>query len=116
MAEVPLAKAITLLRAELAQAMVAGADEPLKFALESVVLELQVAITSTGKSETKAGLWSVLTLGASVDHTRGSVHKLTLTLSPTLADTPAGQKVLVGRDGTGLPPLPEPEGWGLDKG
>ncbi|WP_322754749.1 trypco2 family protein [Frankia sp. Cas3] len=107
MAEVPLARAITQLRTELAQAMADGADERLKFALESVVLDLQVAITSTGKSEAKAGLWSVLTFGASADHTRGSVHKLTLTLSPMLVDAPPGQKVLVGRDGTGLPPLPE---------
>jgi hypothetical protein len=75
-----------------------------------------VAITSTGKSEAKAGLWTVVTLGASADHTRVSVHKLTLTLSPSLSDAPPGQKVLVGRDGTGLPPLPKPEDWDSDKG
>lgn len=111
MAEVPLAEAITGLRTELQQAMAAGADERLKFELDSVVLELQVAITSTGKTDAKVGLWSVLTLGASADHTRGSVHKLTLTLSPTLTDAPPGQKVRVGQHGTGLPPAASPEEW-----
>ncbi|MGW0834344.1 trypco2 family protein [Streptomyces prunicolor] len=113
MAEVPLAEAITKLRRELRQAMDDGDGEPLKFELDSVVLELEVGITTTGGADAKVGLWSVVTLGSSVERERGSLHKLTLTLSPRLADAP-GKNVLVGDEVTDVAELPSaatPDRW-----
>jgi hypothetical protein len=108
MAEVPLADAITNLRQELQKAIAAGEGEQLRFDLDAVVLELDVALTTSGHAEAKAGLWTVLTVGASVDHSRGSTHRLTLTLSPRLADAPE-QKVSVG-DRVAAPPPPVARG------
>jgi Trypsin-co-occurring domain 2 len=111
-AEVPLAQAIKELRAQLLQAIDAGKDEPLRFELDSVVLELQVALTTSGSAEAKVGLWSVLTLGASGDHSRGTTHRLTLTLSPRLADARPGEKTLIDDDTDGPPPAADASGWG----
>ncbi|MEU9954598.1 trypco2 family protein [Streptomyces sp. NPDC050982] len=110
MTEIPLARAISELRSELQQAMLAGAEEPLRFELETVDLELQVTMTAGGSAEAKVGLWSVLTAGTSADYSRGSVHKLTLKLSPRHADAPNGGKLLVGdRKLSTLPPAAKPE-------
>jgi hypothetical protein len=106
-----LAQAIKDLRAELLQAIDAGKDEPLRFELDSVVLELEVALTTSGSANAKAGLWTVLTLGGSAEHGRGTTHRLTLTLSPRLADAKPGEKTLVGDDAAG-PPAAEVGGWG----
>ncbi len=110
MAEVPLAEAITDLRRELLRAMTTGEGEPLKFELDSVVLELEVGITTKGNAEAKVGLWSVLTVGSSAEHSRGSRHKLMLTLSPRLADAP-DKKVQVGDEASGVPPVATPDRW-----
>jgi hypothetical protein len=95
MAEVPLADAITNLRSELQKAIAAGDGEQLRFELDEVVLELNVSFATSGHADAKVGLWTVLTTGVSADHSRGSTHRLTLTLSPRLASAP-GQKVSVG--------------------
>jgi hypothetical protein len=108
--EIPLAQAIAALRSELQQAMLAGAGEPLRFELDTVDLELQVAMASRGSAEAKVGLWSVLTAGTSADHSRESVHKLTLRLSPRHADASDGGKLLIGdRELSALPPAAGPE-------
>jgi hypothetical protein len=106
--EVPLARAIAELRSELQKAMLDGAGEPLRFELDTVDLELQVAFTTNGSAEAKVGLWSVVTAGVSAEHSRGSVHKLTLRLSPKHAD-PARGSVLIGDDDRqALPPAVRP--------
>lgn len=110
MAEVPLAEAITDLRRELQETMAAGESEPLKFELDSVVLELEVGVTTKGNADAKVGLWSVLTLGSSAEHSRGSRHKLTLTLSPRLADAP-DKKIQVGDEVAEVPPVAKPDRW-----
>jgi hypothetical protein len=108
--EIPLAKAIAELRSELQQAILAGAGEPLRFELDTVDLELQVTMTARGSAEAKVGLWSVLTAGTSAEYSRGSVHKLTLKLSPRHADTSDGGKVLIGdQELSALPPAAKPE-------
>ncbi|MFD9328618.1 trypco2 family protein [Streptomyces sp. NPDC060065] len=104
-----MARAIAELRSELQKAISAGAGEPLRFELDTVDLELQVALTTTGSAEAKVGLWSVLTAGVSADHSRGTVHKLTLKLSPRHADPASGDTVLIGDDLDALPPAAKPE-------
>ncbi|WLW50074.1 trypco2 family protein [Streptomyces sp. YU58] len=71
-----------------------GAEEPLRFELETVDLELQVTVTARGAAEAKVGLWSVLTAGTSADYSRGSVHKLTLKPTPRHTDASNGDKLL----------------------
>ncbi|MEV5548635.1 trypco2 family protein [Streptomyces sp. NPDC052309] len=109
MAEVPLAEAITDLRRELQDAMAAGQGEQLKFELDSVVLELEVTLSTGAGAGAKAGFWSVLTAEATADHRRGSTHRLTLTLTPRLSDAPDGQRVRVGDDMSVRPHIVRPE-------
>ena len=106
MAVVPLSKAIADLRAELQEAIAAGEGEELRFELDSVVLELEVTLATSGGGNVRVGLWSVVTAGASADLGRGSVHRLTLTLTPRLESAPHG-KVRVGDKVGGLPPAHE---------
>lgn len=103
MAAVPLSDAIADLRAELQRAIAAGEGEELRLELDSVVLELEVTLTTSGGGNVRVGLWSVVTAGASADHARGSVHRLTLTLTPRLDSAPQ-KKVRVGDEIGGLPP------------
>lgn len=97
MAEVPLAEAIANLRAELQEAIAAGAGEELRFELGEVVLELDVALTASGEVKGKVSAWKVLTAEASAELARASTHRLTLTLTPRLAGAP-GETVSVGDD------------------
>jgi len=98
-----LADAITNLRHELQRAVAGGVGEQLQFELDSVVVELEIAFSTAGRAEAKAGLWTVVSAGASAEHSRQSTHRLTLTLSPQLADAP-GQKVKIGDRVTAPPP------------
>ncbi|MFD9903764.1 trypco2 family protein [Streptomyces sp. NPDC059063] len=109
MAEVPLAEAIARLRRELQDAIAAGQGEQLKFELDAVVLELEVALSTGAGAGAKAGFWSVLTAEATADHRRGSTHRLTLTLTPRLADAPDGRRVQVGDAMTTRPSAVRPE-------
>jgi hypothetical protein len=109
MTEVPLAEAIADLRRELQDATTAGQGEQLKFELDSVVLELEVALSTGAGANAKAGFWSVVTAEATADHRRGSTHRLTLTLTPRLSDAPDGQRVQVGDDLSVRPPVVRPE-------
>lgn len=109
MAEVPLAEAIANLRSELQSAMADGQEEQLKFELDSVVLELDVAISTGAGTGVKAGFWSVVTAEASADHRRGATHRLTLTLTPHLSGTTDGQRVRVGDEMSVRPPAVRPE-------
>lgn len=109
MAEIPLATAIAELRAELQRAMLEGAGEPLRFELDTVDLELQVTMSARGSADAKAGLWTVLTLGASTEYNHGSVHKLTLKLSPRHADAPDNRVLILDPGMSSLPRAAEPE-------
>jgi hypothetical protein len=107
MAAVPLSDAIADLRAELQQAIASGEGEELRFELGSVVLELEVTLSTSGGANVRGGLWTVVTAGASADHSRGSVHRLTLTLTPRLAGAPR-RRVLVADDELDEPPPAHP--------
>jgi hypothetical protein len=104
MGEMSLADAIRGLRAQLREALDEGAGEPLRLEVDSIVLELEVALSTSGQAEAKAGLWTVLTAGVSADHSRASTHRLTLTLAPKLDGAPPGQHLTINDQVTGLPP------------
>lgn len=102
--EIPLMETIQQLRNELAVAVYEGKDQPLRFHVESVELELQVKVSreSTGKvgGKTEVKFWVVNAAAeAGGEHKRGSerVHTVKLKLLPIQTDPQGSQKqVLVG--------------------
>ncbi len=82
-----------------------GTDDPLRLEINSIVLELEVALSTSGQAETKAGLWTVLTAGVSADHSRASTHRLTLSLTPRLDGAPPGQRLAVNDQVPEAPPV-----------
>ncbi len=79
--EIGLADAIGQLRREIGAAMASARDEPLKFLLGPVELELQVQLATKGgvKGEAK---WVVVSFGAEASAERTRTHKVKLTLTP----------------------------------
>ena len=91
---VSLPVAIGHLRAELAEAIEAGGGERIGFAVESIDLELEVAIKATRKGEAKASLWRVLSVGASREKSDAATHRVRLVLKPR--DREAGGETVIG--------------------
>ncbi len=83
MQRIGLSDAIADLRAELTRAFEQGADEPLKFDVGAVDLELEIELMVGGsvKAETK---WWVVSAGAEAKGERSSSHRIKLTMTPRL--------------------------------
>ncbi|WP_436532568.1 trypco2 family protein [Actinoplanes sp. HUAS TT8] len=79
-----LADALESLRDQLEEAVDRAQGKNLSFTCESVEVQLQVVVTNTRKGEAKAGLWSVVTVGAGVDHATSATHVVKLVLKPEL--------------------------------
>jgi|GEM_PF-1673120 len=96
---IPLATAIRALRAELEQAIAAGENERLRFALGPVELELQVQASVEVAGHAEAKLW-VLSLGGKGARSSEATHTLRLTLMPVRAGAFGDDKgdVLVASD------------------
>ncbi len=110
--EIPLARAIQDLRRELQEAIESGEGEPLRLEVDSIVLELDVVLGTTGGADAKVSVWNVLSVGASAERSREATHRLTLTLTPRLAGDPPGKRLEISDDRRrGLPPAVRPEGW-----
>ncbi|MBU2667139.1 hypothetical protein KOI35_26890 [Actinoplanes bogorensis] len=77
-----LADALESLRDQLREAVERAQGADLSFACESVEVQLQVVVTATRKGEAKAGLWSVVTVGAGVDNATAATHLVKLVLKP----------------------------------
>jgi len=82
----PLARALSSLRTELAQAIQAASGEELRFKVESIDVELQVVAATSGGGTAEVGLWQVVKFGGKIDRSRGSTHTVRLTLTPDLGD------------------------------
>lgn len=110
---VELAKAVQSLRDELLEAAAQGADQSVKFAVDSIELEFTIALRkdATGKAGLKA--W-VITAGADVTRGRVDTQRVKLTLSPK--DAATGHTLEIGntdRGGTaGFTPNVPPSGDG----
>lgn len=89
---VPLRQMLGVLRAELTASMEDAKGAALRFRLEEVELELQVAVTATGGGNAGVEFW-VVSLGARGERTSGSTHTFKLKLKPA---TPDARDVLVG--------------------
>jgi hypothetical protein len=86
----PLARALSSLRAELAEAIEAARQEELRFKVESIEVNLQVVATTSGGGSAELGLWQVVKVGGKLDHSRGATHSVKLTLTPDLAGDTGG--------------------------
>lgn len=84
----PLAEAIGELRNELRAAVDNAAGEDLKFAVESIEVELQVVATDTLKGEAGGTLFGVLTLKGGADHAQAATHRVKLVLKPESSAAP----------------------------
>jgi hypothetical protein len=91
---IPLTDVVQALRAEVAKAMQASAQEALKFALDSVDLEFSVVVTKEGGANGKIS-FHVLGVGAEIggdgkfSHER--TQKITLKLTPKVLDPLTGE-------------------------
>lgn len=89
---IELADMIGELRGELGRAIVAGADEDLRFDLGTIELEVAVAVERQGTTGTKVKFW-VLEIGADGTMTKSSTQRLKLSLQPRLAGSSAPPQV-----------------------
>lgn len=80
-----LANTIKALRAELNEAMTREADEPLRFALGAVTLDVELAITKDADADFGVRFW-VLSLGTKGKVAREATNRLTLSLQPVVAN------------------------------
>lgn len=88
MEEIGLVEAIQAVREEVVQAVLAGAQRPLKFPLEGIQLTFQVGVTRDSATGGKLKFW-VLELGREQRHQQQSVHTVMVNLGAPLDD--AGQ-------------------------
>jgi hypothetical protein len=85
-AYLPLSEAIGELRTELLAAVDNAAGEQLRFAVETIEVELQVVATRTVKGEAGGNLFGVVTVKGGADHATAATHKVKLVLKPTTSD------------------------------
>jgi Trypsin-co-occurring domain 2 len=84
-----LADSLTALRMELTSALVTGKDDPLKFQLNSILLEMEVVVTKDAGAD--GGVrFGVVSFGAKGSIADAKTHKLTLSLQP-ITFSPSGQ-------------------------
>ena len=83
MSEQPLglADAVRALRSELSTAMRQGRDEALRFELGPVEMEFLIEVQREAGGEAGIKFW-VVNLGGKASVTRGSTHRVKLTLTP----------------------------------
>ncbi|MEU3960264.1 trypco2 family protein [Streptomyces buecherae] len=89
--EIGLARAIRGLRAELAEAMADGEDEAIRFRIESISLDLQVAVENAREGHAGLRFWVVSADGGASSSTV-TTHSLSLQLA---AETAAGDHVRI---------------------
>ena len=85
---IELSQMISELRGELNRAIEAGRDEPLRFELGPVEVEVTVGLDSKGTGGAKVRFW-VVELGGDAELARSSLQRIKLTLQPRLAGSAA---------------------------
>ncbi|MFH8616086.1 trypco2 family protein [Streptomyces sp. NPDC017979] len=90
--EIGLAQTIKALRGELAQAVADGEGQPIRFRVQSVRLDVQVAVTTSKEAQGGVKFW-VLSAGAGASEDASTAHTVSLELT---AETSDGTPVLTG--------------------
>ncbi|QWF82787.1 trypco2 family protein [Amycolatopsis sp. CA-230715] len=94
---VELAELIGQLRAELTEAMRAGADADLRFEVGPVELELSVAVAKEATPGAKVKFW-VVEMGTDVKASSTTTQKIKLTLDPRPAAEPGAKALISGAE------------------
>jgi hypothetical protein len=94
---VELTAAIGQVREQLTKAIEEGKDSPVAFRAGPVELEFEVEFTASGGGETGVKVW-VVSVGAKGDVSRGTTHRLKVTLTPV--DRATGKDKLIGSAAT----------------
>ena len=79
---IELSELVQQLRNELYRSIVAAKDEPMRFELGSIELEVQFTATREGGVGGKVKFWVFVEAGGEAKATRASVQKVKLTLTP----------------------------------
>jgi hypothetical protein len=79
MEQLELAETVEALRAELARAVVAGAEADFQFPVSGVTLEFHVAVTKTGEGRAGVRFW-VVELGGGGSYAKEEIQTVTVTL------------------------------------
>jgi len=79
--DVPLADAIEALRQQLTAAMLAGEKSPLRFTVEELTLELEVAVSYGGGGHAGIKFWLV-DFGGKGEHSNAATHRIAMKLKP----------------------------------
>jgi hypothetical protein len=95
---VSLSEALALLRSELQEAMKASEGDRLRFAVDSVELELEMATSVTRGADGRVSLWKVVSAGGKRDSESSARHRLTLVMKPRDTSIDPAQETLVGDD------------------
>lgn len=95
---VSLSQAIALLRAELQGAMMAGDGSRIRFGVDSVELELEVAVNATRSANGSLNLWKVVSAGGSREKSGSAKHRMTLVLKPRDTSLEDPDDTLIGDD------------------
>jgi hypothetical protein len=96
--DVPLARAIEALRRELVEAVKAGKEQEVRFALGPIELEFQVEVSREAGAEAGVKFY-VLALGGKGTRSSATTHTVRLSLSPVLgADVGTDRPLVVGSE------------------
>lgn len=91
---IPLVETIEALRAQLSEAVAAGADQEIQFPVDGVELEFHVGVTRSVEGSGGVRFW-VVELGASASYEVESIHKVSVHLGAPVDAT--GQTIKVRR-------------------
>ena len=97
MEHIGLKETIAALRAELSDAMTAGANEPIQFPVGSVQLEFHVGVTKDATAKAGVKFW-VVELGAEGSYTQESIQKVVVNLEPPIDREGQQVRILGGFD------------------
>ncbi|MEV6975616.1 trypco2 family protein [Kitasatospora sp. NPDC093806] len=96
--DIELADLLASLRAEINRARIDSRDQDVRFRIDSIDLELQVAVEKSAEADGGVRFW-VVSLGAKGAAKAAHTHTVRLALSAETAD---GGQVLTGDDVSGL--------------
>ena len=94
--KIGLTEVLDQLRDELHALTLSANDKDVRFALETIEVELHIGVTKQGTTGGKASFW-VLELGAEGSYAKERTQTVKLTLRPRLEGAPAGSEFPMGR-------------------
>lgn len=85
MADVGLFEAVSAVRDELDRIRREGAEKDIRFGVDAVEIEFEVAVTRKGGADGKVKVW-VIEAGANASTEKAAKHRVSVTLAPSTKD------------------------------